>query len=40
MLWINNPEMLQALRNERIQQAVDGRRASRPRLKLVALEAE
>ena len=40
MLWTNNPEMLRALHNERIRQAADGRRVTRPRLKLVAMEAE
>ncbi len=40
MLWTNNPEMLRALHNERIRQVTDGRVTSKPRLKLVAMEAE
>ena len=40
MLWTNNPELLRALHNERVRQATDGRRVAKPRLKLVAMEAE
>lgn len=40
MLWTNNPEMLRALHDERVRQAADGRRVAKPRLKLVAMEAE
>ena len=40
MLWTNNPEMLRALHNERVRQAAEGRRVTKPRLKLVAMEAE
>jgi hypothetical protein len=40
MLWTNNPEMLRALHSERIRQAADARRVTKPRLKLVAMEAE
>lgn len=40
MLWTNNPEMLRELHSERIRQATDGRRVTRPRLKLIAMEAE
>lgn len=38
MLWTNNPEMLRELHNERVRQVTDRRR--KPRLKLVAMEAE
>ena len=40
MLWTNNPEILRALHNERVRQVSDGRMYRRPRLKLVAMEAE
>ena len=40
MLWTNNPEILRALHDERVKQVSDGRRVRRPRLKLVAMEAE
>ncbi len=40
MLWTNNPEILRALHNERIRQVTDGRVTRRPRLKLVAMDAE
>ena len=40
MLWSNNPEVVRALHNERVRQATDGRRITRPRLKLVAMEGE
>jgi len=40
MLWTNNPEILRALHNERVRQVTDGHRMRRPRLKLIATEAE
>ncbi len=40
MLWTNNPEILRALHEERVKQVSDGCRVRRPRLKLVAMEAE
>jgi hypothetical protein len=40
MLWANNPEMLRELHNERVRQAAGGRRVTKPRLKLVAMEGE
>jgi hypothetical protein len=40
MLWTNNPEMLRALHNERVRQVTDGHVTRRPRLKLVAMDAE
>ena len=40
MLWTNNPEMLRELHNERIRQVSDARHVRKPRLKLVAMEAE
>ena len=40
MLWTNNPEMLRMLHDERVRQVSDGHRVRKPRLKLVAMEAE
>ena len=40
MLWMNNPEMLREMHNERIRQADSRRTTSRPRLRLVAMENE
>ncbi len=40
MLWTNNPEILRARHDERVRQAIDGRRVTKPRLKLVTMEAE
>jgi hypothetical protein len=40
MLWANNPEMLRELHNERVRQVGGGHTNRRPRLKLVAIEAE
>ena len=39
MLWANNPEILRELHNERVRQA-ERHTTRRPRLKLVAMEAE
>jgi hypothetical protein len=40
MLWANNPEMLRELHNERVRQVGASHTSRRPRLKLVAMEAE
>ena len=40
MLWTNNPEVLRAIQHERVRHALNGRPVTRPRLKLVAMEAE
>ncbi|MDJ0498077.1 MAG: hypothetical protein QNJ89_09610 [Acidimicrobiia bacterium] len=40
MLWTNNPEVLRARHDERVRQAMGGHRVIKPRLKLVAMEAE
>ncbi len=40
MLWTNNPEILRELHAERVRQVSEGTRVQRPRLKLVAMEAE
>ena len=40
MLWMNNPEMLRELHNERVRQVHSRRTTSRPRLRLVAMENE
>lgn len=40
MLWANNPEMLRELHNERVRQVGASHTTRRPRLKLVAMEAE
>ncbi len=40
MLWTNNPEILRELHNERVRQVSDGLLTRKPRLKLVAMEAE
>ena len=40
MLWANNPEILREMHNERVRQAEKSFTLRRPRLKLVAMEAE
>ena len=40
MQWANNPEILREMHNERVRQAERSFTLRRPRLKLVAMEAE
>ena len=40
MLWANNPEILRELHNERVRQVAESHTTRRPRLRLVAMEAE
>ncbi len=40
MLWTNNPEIQRAQHDERVRQAANRRRVTKPHLKLVAMEAE
>lgn len=40
MLWMNNPEMIREIRDERVRQVDEWRTTRRPRLKLVAMENE
>ncbi len=40
MLWMNNPEIVRELHDQRIRQMKDDTITRRPRLKLVAMENE
>jgi hypothetical protein len=40
MLWMNNPEIVRELHNQRIRQAKGDRTTRKPRLKLIAMENE
>jgi hypothetical protein len=40
MLWMNNPEILREMQAERVRQVAVSRSSRRPRLKLIAIEAE